>query len=49
MKKNGIESINKKNPKIKSELEKNYINSDLNELEKLIEKEKTKYFEQNQV
>mgnify|MGYP003861822053 CR=1 FL=1 len=31
--------------KIKSELEKNFINSDLSNLEKLIEKEKTKYFE----
>jgi transketolase len=40
-----VESINKKNPKIKTELEKIYINSDLNELEKLIEKEKTKYFD----
>ena len=39
------ERINKKNPKIKSELKKNYIDSELNELEKLIEKEKTKYFE----
>ena len=39
------ESINKKNSKIKSELEKNYINSDLGELEKLIEIQKTKYFE----
>ena len=38
------ESLNKKNPKIKSELEKTYINSDIGELEKLIEKEKTKYF-----
>ena len=37
--------VNKKNPKIKSELEKNFINSDLGNLEKLIEKEKTKYFE----
>ena len=37
--------LNKKNPKIKSELEKNFINSDLGYLEKLIEKEKTKYFE----
>jgi transketolase len=37
--------LNKKNPKIKSELEKNFINSDLGNLEKLIEKEKTKYFE----
>ncbi len=40
-----IESLNKKNPKIKSELEKTYIYSDISELEKLIEKEKTKYFE----
>ena len=39
------ESLNKKSPKIKSELEKIYINSDLGELEKLIEKEKIKYFE----
>jgi len=38
-------STDKKNPKIKFELEKNYINSDLGELEKLIEIEKTKYFE----
>ena len=37
--------LNKKNPKIKSELQKNFINSDLGYLEKLIEKEKTKYFE----
>ena len=39
------DSLNKKNPKIKSELEKNYINSDLNELEQLIKKEKKKYFD----
>ena len=39
------EKVNKKNPKITSELEKNFINSDLGNLEKLIEKEKTKYFE----
>ena len=39
------DTVNKKNPKIKSELEKNFINSDLGNLEKLIEKEKTKYFE----
>jgi transketolase len=38
------ETINK-NPKIKSDIEKNYINFDLVELEKLIEKEKAKYFE----
>ena len=39
------EEINKKNPKIKNDLEKNYINSDLGNLESLIEKEKTKYFD----
>ena len=39
------ESINKKNPEIKSDLEKTYINSDLGELEELIENEKTKYFD----
>ena len=32
------DTVNKKNPKIKSELEKNFINSDLGNLEKLIEK-----------
>jgi transketolase len=37
--------IDKKNPKIKSKLEKTYINSDLNELEELVEKQKKKYFE----
>ncbi|MDC0618944.1 transketolase [Pelagibacteraceae bacterium] len=40
-----LELINKKNPNIKFELEKNYIKSDLSELEKLIEKEKKKYFD----
>jgi transketolase len=39
------ESLAKKNHKIKSELENNYLNSNISELEKLIEKEKTKYFE----
>ncbi len=39
------ETINKKNPNIKNELLKTYINSDLKDLENLIEKEKTKYFE----
>ncbi len=39
------ETLNKKSPKFKSELEKNYTNSDLEGLDKLIEKEKTKYFE----
>ncbi len=43
--KNWQESLNKKNPKLKSDLEKIYINSDISGLEKLIEKEKTKYFE----
>ncbi len=38
------ENINKKNFKIKNELEKNFINSDLGELESLIAKEKAKYF-----
>ena len=37
------EVINK-NSKIKSDLEKNYLKSDLEQLESLIEKEKTKYF-----
>jgi transketolase len=36
--------LNKNNPKIKSELEKKYINSDISQLEGLIEKQKTKYF-----
>ena len=40
-----LESINKKNPKIKSELEKTHINYDLSDLVKLIEKEKLKYFD----
>ena len=40
------ETINKKNPKIKSDLDKNYINSNLENLEGLIEKEKTKFFEE---
>jgi transketolase len=39
------DTINKKNPKIKIELEENFISSDLGGLENLIEKEKTKYFE----
>jgi transketolase len=44
LEKNWLETINKKNPKIMSELEKIYINSDLSKLENLIENEKTKYF-----
>ena len=39
------DSLNKKNPKLKFELENTYINSNISELEKLIEKEKAKYFE----
>ena len=38
------EDINKKSFKEKGDLEKNHINSKLEELENLIEKEKTKYF-----
>jgi transketolase len=45
LEKKWIELIEKKNPKIKSELDKNYLNSDLDGLEKLIEKQKSKYFE----
>ena len=37
--------IHKKSPKIKNELEKIYIESDLGDLNNLIKKEKTKYFE----
>jgi transketolase len=39
------ETINKKSSKIKSDLEKNYLNSVLENLDSLINKEKTKYFE----
>ena len=39
------ETVSKKNLKIKDYLEKNYLSSDLGDLEILIEKEKTKYFE----
>ena len=39
------ETVSKKNLKIKDDLEKNYLSSDLGDLEILIEKEKTKYFE----
>jgi transketolase len=39
------ESLNKKDPKLKSDLEKIYINSDISDLERHIEKEKTTYFE----
>ncbi len=39
------ENINKKNSKLKNKQKKDYINFDLDNLESLIEKEKTKYFE----
>ena len=39
------ETINKKNSKIKSDLEKTYLDIDLGNLATLIDKEKTKYFE----
>ncbi len=39
------EDLNKKNLKIRSELENIFINSDLSHLEKLISEEKTKYFD----
>ena len=39
------ETIDKKYPKIKFKLEEDYINSDLDKLEQLIEKEKIKYFD----
>ena len=45
LEKKWLESLNKKNSKIKSELEKTYINSDLGKLKKLIVEQKTKYFE----
>ena len=39
------EAINKKNPKIKDDLEQNYLNTDITSLESLFEKEKAKYYE----
>ena len=39
------DNLNKKNPKVKTDLEKTYINSDIKELEKIIIKEKSKYFD----
>ncbi len=39
------ETINKKNSKIKKDLEENYINADFKNLNSIIEKEKTKYFD----
>ena len=40
-----LETLNKKDPKIKSELLDIYIHSNLKDLENLIKKEKSKYFE----
>ena len=45
LEKNWRENIDKKNAKLLKDFEKNYINSNLGELENLIEKEKTKYFD----
>jgi transketolase len=45
LEKKWLDTLDKKNSKIKSELENTYINSNLSELEKLIDKEKIKYFE----
>ena len=39
------EILNKKNPKIKNDLQKTYIKSDLGDLESLIVNQKSKYFE----
>ncbi len=49
LEKKWVETVNKKSLKIKDDLEKNYLNSDLGDLEILIEKEKTKYFESKPV
>ena len=49
LEKKWVETVNKKSSKIKDDLEKNYLNSDLGDLEILIEKEKTKYFESKPV
>ena len=40
-----IQALNKKQSKVKLELENTYINSDLNDLENLVIKKKKKYFE----
>ena len=45
LEKKWLETVSKKDSKIKLELEKTYINSDLSKLEQVIKKEKTKYFE----
>ncbi|MDA9619185.1 transketolase [Candidatus Pelagibacter bacterium] len=39
------EVLNKKNPKLKNELEKNYNKNQLGDLKSLIERQKTKYFD----
>ena len=44
LEKKWLETLNKKNSKIKSELKKNYINSNISEIEKIIEDQKTKYY-----
>ena len=44
MKKIGTQTLNKKNPKIKSELESMINHSNLKDLEKTIKVEKEKYF-----
>ena len=41
--------IDKKDPQIKAEFKKNYIDSDLGELEQLIEKEKKNILKRNKV
>ena len=43
------EILSKKDKKIKNELEQTYLNSDLKDLENLIEKEKKNTLKQNQV
>ena len=45
LEKKWLEVINKKNSKIQSYISNDYINSDLEKLKYLIEKEKTKYFD----
>ena len=46
LKKKWQENMSKKNSKFKDEFDKKYADSDLVDLERLIQKEKTKYFEQ---
>ena len=45
MEKKWQDAINKKNSKVKEDLEKNYTSLSLTDLESLIEKEKNKYFD----